>query len=179
MTTYDAFEVSPVPTPVPGEETQPPELFRGIYAMPMFVTIPTPDLTASVDFWTRAFGFFDLFSVPGHITHLRRWAFQDVLLVPGEAPAARPPMTVTFACVLGQLPQIATSATALSPESVTGPHDTPWNTTDVEVVTPENVRVILTAAKAFDPDGPEARNLEEIGITGPRKGNPLEESPHE
>lgn len=79
---YDAFEISPVP--VPGPDAEPPELYRGIYGMPMFVTAPTPDMAASVDFWVRGLGFMDFFTATGHVTHLRRWAFQDVLLVPGE-----------------------------------------------------------------------------------------------
>ncbi|MFD0855655.1 VOC family protein [Actinomadura adrarensis] len=68
---YDAFEISPVPPP--GPDAKPPEIYRGIYGMPMYVTVPTPDLAASVDFWTRGLGFVDLFTVPGQITHLRRW----------------------------------------------------------------------------------------------------------
>ena len=69
---------------------KPPEVYRGIYGMPMFVTIPTSDLAASVEFWVRGLGFIDLFTIPGRLTHLRRWAFQDALLVPsgiGEVPA--------------------------------------------------------------------------------------------
>lgn len=37
----------------------------------------------------------------------------------------------------------------------------------MEVVTPENARIVFTAAKPFDPDTQEARNLEAIGITPP------------
>ena len=37
----------------------------------------------------------------------------------------------------------------------------------VEVLTPENVRVVFTAAKPFDPASQVARNLEAIGITAP------------
>jgi len=86
MSTFNAFEMSPVPAP--SEDAQPPEPFHGIYGMPMFVTVPTSDLDASVDFWTEALGFFTLFSIPGQLVHLRRWAFQDVLLVPApQAPA--------------------------------------------------------------------------------------------
>ncbi|WP_334025580.1 hypothetical protein [Nocardia terpenica] len=67
---YNAFEVSPVPDP--GPDAVAPEPFRGIYAMPAFVTIPTGDVAASVDFWVRGLGFIELFSVPGAIVHLRR-----------------------------------------------------------------------------------------------------------
>jgi hypothetical protein len=37
----------------------------------------------------------------------------------------------------------------------------------VEVITPENARVVFTAAKPFDPASPEARNLAAVGITPP------------
>src|SRR3954466_5351661 len=68
---YNAFEMSPVPAP--GPDAVPPEPFRGIYGMPAFVTIPTSDFAASVDFWIRGLGFFELFSIPGRVVHLRRW----------------------------------------------------------------------------------------------------------
>ncbi|MDQ2583952.1 VOC family protein [Saccharothrix yanglingensis] len=163
---YNAFEISPVPTP--GPDAVPPEPFRGIYGMPAFVTIPTDDLAASVDFWVRGLGFFELFGIPGTLVHLRRWAFQDVLLVSAaDVPARAPALGVSFACVLGQVDPLVEACRALRPASVDGPRDTPWNTRDVEVITPENARVVFTAAKPFDPASPEARNLEAMGITPP------------
>ncbi len=163
---YDAFEMSPVP--VPGPDAVPPEPFHGIYGMPAFATIPTSDLAASVDFWTRGLGFFELFGIPGRLTHLRRWAFQDVLLVSAASvPERAPAMSVSFACVLGQLDSLVEACRALRPDSVDGPRDTPWNTRDMTVITPENARIVLTAAKPLDPAGQEARNLEAIGITPP------------
>ncbi len=166
---FNAFEMSPVPAP--GPDAVPPEPFRGIYGMPAFVTIPTTDLAASVDFWTRGLGFFELFTIPGTLVHLRRWAFQDVLLVTGtDVPEQAPAIGVSFSCVLGQLDGLVDACRAIRPDSVTGPRDTPWNTRDVEVITPEQARIVLTAAKPFDPDSQEARNLEAIGITAPRPG---------
>ncbi|MEW2375805.1 VOC family protein [Micromonospora sp. NPDC047812] len=166
---YDAFEMSPVPTP--GPDAVAPEPFRGIYGMPAFVTIPTTDLAASVDFWTRGLGFFELFSIPGTLVHLRRWAFQDVLLRSAESvPAQAPAMSFSFSGVLNQIDSLVEACRALRPDSVDGPRDTPWNTRDVEVITPENARIIFTAAKPFDPASQEARNLEAIGITPPGAG---------
>lgn len=157
---FPAFDISPVPPP--GPEAVAPPLYRGLYGMPMFVTLPTADLTASVDFWARGLGFFELFGIPGQMVHLRRWAFQDVLLVTGEAIATTPPASVSFACVLDQIDPVVSSLRALgaAPEV----RDTPWNTRDVEVVTPENARVLFTAAKVFDPATPEGRNLRSVGI---------------
>lgn len=166
---YPAFDMGPVP--LPALDAEPAELFRGIYGMPMFVSVPTADMAASVDFWTRGLGFFEFFSAPGQVTHLRRWAFQDVLLVPTDAPgsASGPSgLTVSFSCVLRQLDQIAAACAELVPGSATGPRQTPWNTLDVEVLTPEGTRVVMTAARPYDPDSAEAQQLrDQLGIEGP------------
>ncbi|MGV9611515.1 VOC family protein [Nocardia xishanensis] len=164
--TFHAFDISPVP--IPALDATPPELFRGIYGMPMFVTVPTPDLAASADFWTRGLGFFDLFSVPGQVTHLRRWAFQDVLLVPSTDTPVDSTLTVSFSCVLSQLDEIEATCTALLPGCTTGPRSMPWNSVELEIRTPERTRVIMTAARPYDPDSPEAEHLRSIGIEGPR-----------
>ncbi|MEU1995414.1 VOC family protein [Nocardia gamkensis] len=171
---YNAFEISPVPTP--GRDAVAPELFRGIYGMPAFATIPTSDLAASVDFWTRGLGFFELFGIPGRVVHLRRWAFQDVLLVPAESIPEQPPtVSFSFACVLNQVDSLVEACRALRPNSVDGPRDTPWNTRDVAVTTPENARIVFTAAKPFDPASAEARNLAAVGITPPGVGGDNDE----
>ena len=158
---FNAFEISPVPEP--GPDVQPPGVYRGIYGMPMFATIPTSDLAASVDFWTRGLGFIDLFTIPGRLTHLRRWAFQDVLLVPtgaGDVPA----VSISFACVLGELDAIAQACGEVRPGCTSGPRPTPWNTVDLQVITPENARVVLTAALPREPGSDPVRDLEAIGI---------------
>ncbi|UNT00422.1 VOC family protein [Streptomyces tubbatahanensis] len=166
---YDAFEMSPVPTP--GPEAVPPEPFRGIYGMPAFATIPTDDLAASTDFWTRGLGFVDLFSIPGEVVHLRRWAFQDVLLVPATGVPEQPAgLSLSFACVLDQVDSVVEACRALRQGSVEGPRDTPWNTRDIVVTTPENARIVFTAAKPFDPSSQEARNLATVGIKPPGTG---------
>ena len=176
---FNAFEMSPVPAPA--EDAQPPEPFRGIYGMPMFVTVSAQDLTQSVEFWTDGLGFFVLFSIPGKLAHLRRWAFQDVLLVPaGEEPppsapvpaapftSPAPALTVSFACVLNQIETTAEACERLRPGCVQGPRTTLWNSWEIEVATPEGARVILTAARPLDPHSEQAGNMERIGIRVPR-----------
>ena len=176
---FNAFEMSPVPAPA--EDAQPPEPFRGIYGMPMFVTVSAQDLAQSVEFWTDGLGFFVLFSIPGKLAHLRRWAFQDVLLVPaGEEPppsapvpaasftSPAPALTVSFACVLNQIETTAEACERLRPGCVQGPRTTLWNSREIEVATPEGVRVILTAARPLDPHSEQAGNMERIGIRVPR-----------
>ena len=162
-TTFPAFSISPVPRPGPG--VQPPEQFRGIYGMPMFVTVPTDDLEASTDFWVRGLGFFDFFTAPGTITHLRRWAFQDVLLVPATPATGPGPLSVSFSCVLGEIDAIAAACEGVSPGSTTGPRLQPWGTVDLEVVTPERTRVVMTAARPWDPASAEAQTVrDELGF---------------
>jgi len=162
---YNAFEMSPVPDPA--EDGPAPEPHRGIYAMPAFLTIPTADLETSTRFWLEGLGFIDLFSVPGQLVHLRRWAFQDVLLVPGEQAPAASALTVSFACVQSQIPQVAAACEEILPGCTSGPRQTPWNTTDLEITTPERARVVLTAARPFDPDSQQARSIHEMGIRHP------------
>ncbi|SEE88018.1 glycosyltransferase [Jiangella alba] len=162
---YNAFEISPVPEPA--DDAVVPEIYRGIYGMPMFLTVPTADLAASVDFWTRGLGFVDLFTVPGQVTHLRRWAFQDVLLMPGEPATGAPAATVSFSCVLSQLDGIARDCAAALPGSTGDPAPTPWNTVDLHVVTPERTHVVMTAARPWDPESAEAELLRAVGIEHP------------
>lgn len=180
--TFPAFQMSPVPEP--GPDAVAPGPFRGIYGMPMFVTLEVQDLGTAADFWQRALGFIELFSIPGQVVHLRRWAFQDVLLVPARegATTSAPPRgpQVSFACVLAELDDLTHACRELAAD-VTGPADTPWNTTDLHVVTPDGVRVVMTAAKPWDPDSATAKDLLDSGISDPvqLEGEPKGRSPEE
>ncbi|NDU75766.1 VOC family protein [Actinomadura sp. DSM 109109] len=156
------------PVPVPAYDAVAPEIYREFYGMPMFVTVPTRDLAASTDFWTRGLGFVDLFSIPGQVVHLRRWAFQDVLLVPGEEGGEAAGMSVSFSSVLGQLDEVAARCEEIAPGCTSGPVEMPWNSLELRILTPENVRVVMTAAQPIDPDGPVAENLRAVGIEVPR-----------
>ena len=155
------------PVPMPALDAQAPEVHEGIYGMPMFLTVPTDDLAASREFWLRGLGFIDLFSIPGRLTHLRRWAFQDVLLVPGDQAAEVSAASVSFACVLGQLAEVAARCEELVPGCTSGPEEKPWNSRELTVVTPENTRVVLTAALPMDVNGERAARLREVGFVFP------------
>ena len=76
-------------------------------------------------------------------------------------------MSVSFACVLSQIDEIAAACEQRRPGSVTGPRITPWNSSEVEVTTPEGVRVVLTAARPLDPDSEQADKLRRVGIEVP------------
>ncbi|MFI6027596.1 VOC family protein [Amycolatopsis magusensis] len=158
---------SPVPMPGPGVTA--PEPYREFYGMPMFVILPTADVEESKDFWIRGLGFIDLFSAPrNQVVHLRRWAFQDVLLVPGEPMPEPTLMSTSFSCVLDEIEPIAARCEELRPGSTTAPVEQPWNSVELTVITPENARVVMTAARRIDPDSPVADNLRELGIDLPR-----------
>jgi hypothetical protein len=154
------------PVPMPALDARAPEPFEGIYGMPMFLSIPTSDLAASREFWMRGLGFIDLFSIAGRLTHLRRWAFQDVLLVPGETGPASA-ASISFACVLSQLDEVAARCEELTPGCTSGPAEKLWNSRELTVVTPENTRVVMTAALPLDPDGERAGWLRSVGIKVP------------
>lgn len=155
------------PVPVPALDAAPPEVYRRHYGMPMYVTVPTGDLAASKEFWTRGLGFVDLFSIPGRLTHLRRWAFQDVLLVSGEAPAEAPATSVGVSCVLGQIDPIAARCEELLPGCTRGPEEMPWNCVELTVITPEKARVVMTAARPIDPHSAKADELRALGFRFP------------
>ncbi|WP_205323727.1 VOC family protein [Glycomyces sp. YM15] len=157
--------ITPVPTPA--YDAKAPEVCREIYGMPMFVIAATADLEASKDFWLRGLGFIDLFTVPGQMTHVRRWAFQDVLLVPGE-PAAQPGAQVSFSCVLSQIDEIAEACERLLPGSVSGPVEQFWGSIELTVSTPEGIRVVMTAAQPLDPNSERADLLRTQGYEIPR-----------
>ncbi|GAA1050939.1 VOC family protein [Arthrobacter russicus] len=139
----DALQISPVPAPDPA--TKASEIYRGIFGMPTYVTIPTTDLSESIDFWTRGLGFFEQFSLPGRLTHMRRQAFQDVVLIPLGRSDEPSLVSVTYACGGSEIDVIAKACSAIRPGCVTGPTTMPWNTIEVEIITPENARIIMSA----------------------------------
>lgn len=154
------------PVPMPDLDAVAPEPYEGIYGMSMYVTIPTGDLAASKDFWIRGLGFIDLFSIPDEVTHLRRWAFQDVLLVPGEA-GEESATQISFSCVPSQIEEVRARCEELAPGCTNEPREMPWNSVELTVITPEHARVVLTAARPIDPNGEQAANLRAVGILVP------------
>ncbi|MFC0602170.1 VOC family protein [Streptomyces palmae] len=156
------------PVPLPDLDAVAPEPYSGFYGMPVYSSLPTRDLAASKDFWVRGLGFIDLFSIPGQVVHLRRWAFQDVLLVPGEQAAQTPAMSICFSCVPSQIEEIAARCEEFVPGCTSGPREMPWNSLELTVVTPENARVVMTAARPIDPDSAQAESLRAVGIEIPR-----------
>lgn len=136
--------------------TNSPELQAGItrdiYGMPAFTKIAVADLAATVTWFTDALDFIDLFTMPGPngpaLVHLRRWRYQDVLVVPAQGPVAPigPGLQLTFAAEFEELESLAARARATG--AVTdGPADTPWNSRDLTLTSPDGLVVVFTARR--------------------------------
>lgn len=125
-----------------------PEIDREIYAMPMFVTLPVPNFGEMETFY-HSLGFITLATIPDEagatsLIHLRRQRYQDILLVSGEAEPGS--TTVTFAAHGEDLDLIAQHASAEMPgkASVTGPVETPWFTSDLQILDPCGNKIVFT-----------------------------------
>ena len=75
--------------------------------------------------------------------------------------------SISFASVLGQLDELVERCQELAPGCTEGPHEMPWNSVDLTVTTPENARVVMTAARPLDPHSPQAVTLRELGFEIP------------
>ncbi|RBP99781.1 VOC family protein [Bifidobacterium xylocopae] len=158
--TYDAARISPVPRP--GSQTAPPEPYRGIYPMPMFMTLTSADLGESERFWTEGLGFISLYAMPGTMIHLRRWAFQDILIHasrPGanqSQPVAGTAGSLSLAVAESQIADMVAACERLRPGSTVPAVRKPWNSMEARVATPEGLTLTLTAALPVDTAQAEA-----------------------
>ena len=129
-----------------------PVVDTAIYPMPLFLRLEVADLARSRAFYTEVLDFIELAVLPGpggepFLVHLRRWRYQDLLIVPARGPV-RPAigLGVGLAAEPGALDELARRARAAGAE-VDGPLDTPWNTTDVTVTDPDGLRLTYTAPR--------------------------------
>ncbi|MGB3187381.1 MAG: VOC family protein [Ornithinimicrobium sp.] len=121
---------------------------RDIYPMPAFITLTTSDLSASTQ-WYEAVGFINLFAMPGPdgspaLVHLRRWRYQDVLLVPGQ-PGPGIGSVLSIAAEARELAGIAEAAAALTLGTAGTPTPTAWNTIDLHLTDPDGYKLTFTA----------------------------------
>lgn len=151
---YAGVSISPVPEP--GKGTEPPEPYRGIYLMPMFMCLYSHDLEESEVFWTQGLGFINLYTMPGMMIHLRRWAFQDVLIrksgsnVGGAYSDMESIGSLSIAVTEQQIGKIVEICEHLRPGSTSAPARKPWNSLEATILTPEGLALTLTAAMAFN-----------------------------
>jgi catechol 2,3-dioxygenase-like lactoylglutathione lyase family enzyme len=125
---------------------------RSIYAMPQWVRLPVSDLAASTRWYGEAAGFEVLVSMPGPdgsplLVHLRRFRYQDILLV--RAPGAVAPGHASVGFAAGSdtdLDEQARRAAAVvsGGGAVEGPTRTPWNTVDLTLTDPDGHVVVLS-----------------------------------
>ncbi|OZG50148.1 hypothetical protein [Bombiscardovia coagulans] len=157
--TYDAASISPVPQPGAAVPTEP---YRGIYSMPMFMTLTSGNLEESEDFWTKGLGFINLYAMPGMMIHLRRWAFQDVLIRksgPNSGSAQtdiKSPGSLSLAVAETQIVEMVEACEKLRPGSTSAPIRMPWNSIEAKIQTPEGLTLTLTAALSVDKKQAEA-----------------------
>ena len=158
--------------PIPIElEVPTPEVDREIYVMPAFTTLPVTDLERAAR-WYGHLGFVVLAEMgagPGRLVHLRRYRYQDLLLVQ-RAATDDPPIAAgarTSFSHTGPLEELEAMATALATDGtgeVAGPEAMPWHAIELRATDADGHTVVLTAAPSELPD-PSA--LEVLGLRMP------------
>ena len=123
---------------------------RGIYVMPQFVTFEVSDMAAARRWYVNGLGFVELAVLPGPdgepvLVHLRRFRYQDILLVPGRDPEEKASgVRVSFAAGDEDLDARAAIAANESGGTVEGPVHTPWNTRDLQFQDADDHLVVFT-----------------------------------
>ncbi len=130
------------------------------YPMPMFINLKVADLSASVDWYQQALGFWVVFEGPpggSSLAHLRRERYQDVLLVPIQSEGLGQPgegVTIQFQAGAMTVEEIARQARAAGTGRVDGPEARPWNVRDVTVYDLDGYRLWFSEpidmGKGFD-----------------------------
>lgn len=131
-----------------------------VYGMPAFVTLRVADLRRSVEWYVAGLGL-HLLATMGRtaddqpaLVHLRRWRYQDILLIAVDGPVeASSAVTLSFAALADELPTLAETAARAGGGRVTGPQVAPWGTTDMTVVDPDGHTLVFTAPPAVPPKG--------------------------
>jgi len=123
---------------------------RGIYVMPQFVTFEVSDMSAARRWYVNALGFVELAVLPGPsgdpaLVHLRRFRYQDILLVPGRDPGDRATgVRISFAAGDEDLDARAAIAADDPGGTVEGPTRMPWNTRDLHFRDADGHLVVFT-----------------------------------
>ncbi len=152
---------------------------RDIYGMPAFATLAVPDLRATVEWFTGALDFIQLFAIPSPadpvLVHLRRWRYQDILVRRAESPQPiGAGISLSFAVEFDELDALAARVRSFAGGSADGPADTAWNTRDLTVTTPDGLVVVFTArrpeplrAAAFNADMARWTREQQTGDASP------------
>lgn len=131
-------------------ETPDERIDRAIYAMPQWSRLPVTDLDASTRWYVDAVGFVVLATMPG-LVHLRRFRYQDILLVAASATVRPGSGSVGVAAGFGEdLTARAATARHVPGGRVEGPTPTAWNTVDLTFTDTDGYVVVLSQPKPFD-----------------------------
>jgi catechol 2,3-dioxygenase-like lactoylglutathione lyase family enzyme len=148
-------------------EVPKPEIDLSIYVMPFFATLTVSQLERSQRWYVDGLGFVVLATIPRPggepvLIHLRRWRYQDLLLVPARpAPqplspsSAGPRIRLTFSAHGTDLAALAATARAVGEGTIEGPYVTPWNTLDVLARDPDGHEVVFTSRLPSEEQDPE------------------------
>lgn len=123
---------------------------RDIYAMPAFGTLEVADLDRARS-WYEDLGFVVSADMgAAGLLHLRRYRYQDLLLVPSTGPrrAGRAGMRISFAHTrsVEERESVAAALRERGDGEVAGPTTTPWYSLDVTATDPDGHVVVLTPA---------------------------------
>lgn len=128
---------------------------REIHGMQAFASLAVPEVRAAVAWFTDALDFVELFAMPPGddlvLVHLRRWRYQDIPIrraETGQLESTAPvigAVQLSFAAECDELDALADRARRSCAAAVLGHRDTPWNTRDFEVSTPQGLRLLFTA----------------------------------
>ncbi len=151
-------------------EVPSPVIDLSIYVMPAFATLAVSNLERSRRWYVEGLGFALLAEIPGPsgdvaLMHLRRWRYQDLLLVPARSPLSSTArgIRLTFSAHGTDLDALVAQARATGGGSVEGPAATPWNTLDVLARDPDGYEVVFTARLPPDLQDPEfAHRMEQV-----------------
>lgn len=130
--------VSAQPLEVPVEQID-----RSIYAMPAFTTLPVTDMSAAEQWYCEGAGFVVLARM-GPLVHLRRYRYQDLLLVPGDDVGGGGARTSFICSDLDEQAAAAARARALGTGTVEGPLTTPWYSVETTFTDPDGHVIVLT-----------------------------------
>ena len=133
------------------------QIDRDIYVMPQFATFTVSDLDAASQWYVDGLGFVVLATMhdpagTAQLVHLRRFRYQDILLVPGgdARDTGDAGIHVSIAAGPENLEARARTARGVDGGSVDGPTRTAWNTRDVTFHDDDGHEVVFTAPVAID-----------------------------
>ncbi len=134
-----------------------------IYPMPLFPQMTVSDVVHSTE-WYRAIGFDVIYSMPV-MTHLRYRKYADVMLVAeqtnldegGSSETVRGQGVSIYLTVEDEsVDDVAERAAEYGAEITTEPHETPWNTREIELRDPDGYELVFSERAESD------RTFEEV-----------------